>query len=82
MTAKGQWSALKTILIDSVSGSYIPNDFSMNSDKFSPLPGPLNLYFEPQKGQKSVKSSIMAAQGLLFGLKTILIDFISGSNIS
>ena len=41
----------------------------------------LDLHFGPQKGQKSVKSSIMAAQGPWFGLKMILIDFISGSDI-
>jgi hypothetical protein len=82
MTAKGKWFALKIILFDSISDSYIPNDFSWNWDKFSPLPSPLDLHFGLQKGPNSVKSAIMAAQGEWFGLKTILIDFISGSDIS
>ena len=63
MTTKGECFALKIILIDSISGSYMPNEFSGNSDKFSPLPSPLDLHFGLQKSPNSVKSSIMAAQG-------------------
>ena len=54
----------------------------MNSNKSRPLNGPLDLHFGPQKGQKSVKSSKIAAQGQWFGLETILVDYISGSYFS
>ena len=80
--AKGEWFALKTILIYFINGSDISKDFSMNFDKFIPLAGPLDLHFGPQKAQKSVKLSIMAAEGPWFALKPILIDFVSGSDIS
>ena len=51
----------------------------MNSNKFNPLNIPLDLHFGPEKGQKSVKSSKIAAQNEWLGLETILIDYISGS---
>ena len=82
MAAQGQWFDLEMILIHYISGSYSSYEFSINSNKFSPLNIPLDLHFRPQKGQKSVKSSKMAAQGQLFGLGTILIDYISGSYFS
>ena len=40
MAAQVQWFGLKPILIDSISGYCISNDFSMNSNKFSPLTRP------------------------------------------
>ena len=57
MAAQGQWFGLKMILIDSISCSYISNDFSMKYNKFSPLPGPLDLHFGSKMGRKLVKSS-------------------------
>ena len=49
MAAQVQWFGLKPILINSISGYYISNDFSMNSNKFSSLHGPS---FWAQKWQK------------------------------
>ena len=39
---------IKNDLVDSIIGSEIPMDFSTNSNKFSPLPGPLDLHFGPK----------------------------------
>ena len=79
MTAQGRWFGLKAILIDSISGSYMFADFYMNSNKCCPLPGRLNLYFGSENAQKLVFFFKMTAQGPWFGLKTILINSISGS---
>ena len=38
--AQGEWFGLETILIGYISGYYISNDFSMNSNKFNRLTGP------------------------------------------
>ena len=82
----GQWSGLKTILFDSVIGSYIPKDFSMSSNKFSPLTGSSGPSFLAQKCPKIPKKLVfpfkMAAQVQWFGLKPILIGYISGYCIS
>ena len=51
----------------------------MNSNRFSPMNGPLGLHFGPQKGQNSVKSSKMAAQCLSF--KTIFTDIMTDLKI-
>ena len=51
MTTKCQCFALKIILIESIGGSYMPNEFSGNSDKFSPLPSPLDLHLGRKRAE-------------------------------
>ena len=86
MAAQGHWFGLKMILIDYISDYYISNDFSMNSNKFSPLTGPSRPSFRARKCPKMPKNqyflSKMAAEAPWFGLKLILIDSISGYYIS
>ena len=86
MAAQVQWFGLKPILIDSISGYCISNDFSMNSNKFSRLTGPSGPSFRAQKCPKMPKNqyfpSKMAAQVQWSGLKPILINFMSGYCIS
>ena len=76
MATQVQWFGLKPILIDSVSGYNIPNEFSINSNKLSTFTG-LSGPFRPEKAQKSVFPSKMAAEGHWFGLEKTLIRYIS-----
>ena len=84
--AEGPWFGLKPILIDSISGYYISNYFSMSSNKFSPLIGPSGPSFRARICPKVPKNqyfpSKMAVECPWFGLKLILIDFISGYYMS
>ena len=62
--AKGTRFGLKPILIDAISGYYISNYFSMNSNKFTPLTGPLWTYILGPKPPKNLYfPSKMVAQG-------------------
>ena len=85
MATEGQWFGLKLILIGSISGYCISNDFSMNSNKFSRLTGPHGHSFRAQKCLKIPKNqyfpSKIAGQVQWFGLKTILFDSVIGSYI-
>ena len=56
MAAEGPWFGLK--LIDFISGYYISHDFSMNSNKFSPLTGPSGPSFQARICPKRPKISI------------------------
>ena len=82
MAAQGQWFGLKPILINSISGYSISNDFFMTCNKFSPLTGSSGPSFRAGKFSKIPKNqylpSKMAAQVQWFGLKMTLIDSISG----
>ena len=49
MAVEGLCFTLKPILIDSISGYYISNYFSMSSNKFSPLAGPSKPLFRARK---------------------------------
>ena len=54
MAAQSRLFGFQMILIDFISDSNIPIDFSMDSNIFRPLTGPLGFHFGPKKGRKSV----------------------------
>ena len=82
MAAQVQWFGLKPILIDSISGYCISNDFSMNSNKFSRLTGPSGPIFLARNLPKICIFLQKWRLKVNNWLETILIGYISGYYIS